>query len=69
MHYQRFIRDIPQDHRAAQAGIISKGLRGRVKKNLLNILLTAALNCITIRNQTWIQTGWDLYQMEQITYS
>ena len=54
-----------------------EGLDGRAKKYLLNILLTAALKCITIKwlkpdpptYNIWIQKVWDIYQMEQITYS
>uniref|UniRef100_A0A667YTZ3 Secreted protein n=1 Tax=Myripristis murdjan TaxID=586833 RepID=A0A667YTZ3_9TELE len=46
-------------------------------KYLLRILLTAVLKCITVRwlkpdppsYNGWIQKIWDIYQMEQITYS
>lgn len=71
-----FQQDIPRDPAVALLGVTPKGLDGRSKKYLLNILLTAALKCITIRwlkptppsYNIWIQKVWDLYQMEYITY-
>lgn len=72
-----FQQDIPQDPIVALLGLIPEGLDGMAKKYLLNILLTAALKCITIRwlkpdppaYNTRIQKVWDLYQMEEMTYS
>lgn len=73
---QVFQQDIPQDLAVAVLGVIPIGLDRRAKKYLLNILLTAALKCITIRwmkpdpptYNIWIQKVWDIYQMERITY-
>lgn len=72
-----FKRNIPQTPIITLLGAIPEGLEGRDVKYLLNILLTAALKCITIRwlkpdpptYNVWIQKIWDIYQMEQITYS
>lgn len=72
-----FQQDIPQDLAVAVLGVIPNGLDGRAKKYLLNILVTAALKCITIRwmkpdpptYNIWIQKVWDIYQMEQITFA
>lgn len=72
-----FKRDIPHTPIITLLGAIPEGIEGRDVKYLLNILLTAALKCITIRwlkpdpptYNVWIQKIWDIYQMEQITYS
>ena len=72
-----FQQDIAQDPTVALLVAMPEGLDGRTKKYLLNILLTAALKCITIKwlkpdpptYNIWTQKVWDIYQMEQITYS
>ena len=72
-----FQQNIPREPTVALLGMIPEGLEGRAKKYLLNVLLTAALKSITIRwlksdpptYNIWIQKVWDLYQMEQITYT
>ena len=71
-----FRQDIPQDPPVALLGAMPEGLDVRVTKYLLNILLTAALKCITIRclkpdpptYNIWTQKVWDM-EMERITYS
>ena len=71
--------DIPQDPQIALLGLKPKGeiIEGRAATYLLQIMLTAALKCITINwlktdpptyNQ-WIQRIWEIHVMEQITYS
>lgn len=72
-----FKQDIQQDPTVALLVVIPKCLNGRDKKYLLNILLTAALKCLTIRwlkpdsptHKIWLQKVWELYQMEHIIYS
>lgn len=72
-----FKQDIPQSPTVALLGAIPKGMVRKAQKHLLNILLAAALKCITTRwlkpdpptYNLWIQNVWDLYQMEQITHS
>lgn len=57
-------------------GAIPEGSERRAKIYLLQILLGAAIKCITIRwlkpdpptYNIWIQKVWDLYEMEEITY-
>lgn len=72
-----FQQNILREPTVALLGMTPEGLEGRAKKYLLNILLTAALKSITIRwlkpdpptYNIWIQKVWDLYHMEQITYT
>ena len=72
-----FQQDIPQDPTVAPLGAMPEGLERRANEYLLNTLLTAALKCITIKwlkpgpptYNIWTQKVWDIYQMEQITYS
>ena len=72
-----FQLNIPREPTVALLGMIPEGVVGRAKKYLFNILITAALKSITIRwlkpdpptYNIWIQKLWDLYQMEQITYT
>ncbi len=74
-----FHADIPQDPQTALLGLKPKGeiTEGRTATYLLQIMLTAALKCVTINwlktepptyNQ-WIQRIWEIHMMEQITYS
>lgn len=72
-----FHQPLPKDPKVALLGVIPEGIEGRAKRYLLQILLTAALKCITIKwlnldpptYSMWIQKVWEIYQMEQITYS
>ena len=40
---------LPKDPKVALLGVIPEGIEGRAKRYLLQILLTAALKCITIK--------------------
>ena len=68
--------NITMDPMGAQLGLLPRGMEGRAKKYILQILLATAIKCITVR---WLKpdppthnmcTGKikGLYQMEQITY-
>ena len=72
-----FHQNIPNDPRVVLLGSIPEGFEGRAKIYLLQILLGAAIKCITIRwlkpepptYNIWLKKVWELYEMEQITYA
>ena len=72
-----FRQNLIEDARIALLGIIPEGFDGRAKKYLLQILTTAAIKCITVKwlkpdpptYNMWTEKVWEIYQMEQITYS
>ncbi len=72
-----FGRNITMDPTVALLGLLPRGIEGRAKKYLLQILLTTAIKCITVRwlkpdpptHNRWTERIREIYQMEKITYS
>ena len=72
-----FDQNFTKDPKMALLGAIPEGIDGRAKKYLLQILFTAAIKCITIMwlkpepptYNLWIEKVWEIYHIEQITYS
>lgn len=65
-----FKQNIRKDPEVAILGVIPVGIEGRDKRHLLQILLTAALKCITIKwlksdpptYTMWTEKIWEIYQ-------
>lgn len=72
-----FGNNITMDPTVALLGLLPKAIKGRAKKYLLQILLTTAIKCITVRwlkpnppaHNMWIEKIKEIHQMEKITYS
>lgn len=72
-----FHREIPKDPMVVLLGIIPEGVTGRNNVYLLQILLAAAIKCITFRwlkieppsYNDWILKVYEIYEMEKITYA
>ena len=72
-----FDGNITMDPMVALLGLLPRGMEGRAKKYLLQILLATAIKCITVRwlkpdpptHNMWTEKIKEIYQMEQITYS
>ena len=72
-----FKKTFNKDPKMVMLGLIPNDIIGRGKKYLLQILLIAALKCITVKwlkaepptYNMWIGKVWEIYHMEQITYS
>lgn len=72
-----FHYNFTKDPKVALLGVVPEGIEGRANKYIFQILLSAALKCITIKwlkpdpptYNMWVGKIWEIYQMEQITYS
>ena len=47
--FEAFHQNVTKDAKVAILGVIPEGIEGRAKKYLLQILLTAAIQCISMK--------------------
>uniref|UniRef100_A0A3P8SZA0 Reverse transcriptase domain-containing protein n=1 Tax=Amphiprion percula TaxID=161767 RepID=A0A3P8SZA0_AMPPE len=72
-----FHQKFTKDPTVALLGLTPVGIDGRAKKYLLQILITAALKCITIKwlkpdpptYSSWTEKVLEIYHMERMTYT